>query len=101
MSVCDDQVLADVPEEFRKLLRTADDTLRQQDVTAVVVVDDACLDVCTGTVWTCIVVRDEADGGDVALDVGLQCGVDVAFVVHLHIAQTFVLQFLLQVVCKH
>ena len=42
-------------------------------------------------------MRDETDGRDVLLHVGFQRGVDIALLVHLHIAQTFALKLLFQI----
>ena len=55
------------------------------------------LDIGSRTVRTGVVMRDETDGGYIALGVGLQRGIDIATVVHLYVAEPFVFQFLLQV----
>ena len=59
------------------------------------------LDVSTRTVRAGIIVRNKSDGRYLVLSICLQCSVDVALVVHLHVAQSLVLQLLLQVLCKH
>ena len=100
-AIGDDEVLAYVLEQFGELLGAADDALREQDVAAIVVVDDARMDIGSRAVGAGVVVGDEADGGRLLLGVGLQRGVDVALVVHLDIAQAFVLEFFFQILGEY
>ena len=101
VSVSHDQVLAHMAQQLREFLRTADDALRQQDVAAVILSHDMRLDVSPRAVRARVVVRDESDGRYVALRVSLQRGVDIALLVHLHVAQSLALQLLLQVFCEN
>lgn len=87
-------------QQFRKLLRRHRDARTEQDVSTVIVLHDLWLDVSTRTVRTGVVVRDEADGGDVALRVGLERGIEIAFLVEFYIVEPFMLQLFLQVFCK-
>jgi len=97
MSVGHDEILTDVLQQFGEFCGAADNTLGEKDVGAVVLMDDVRLDVCTRTVGAGVVVGDEADGGDMTLRIGLQCGVDIAMIVHLDVAEALALEFLLQV----
>ena len=76
------------------------DARTEFDILAVVILDDASLDVFSAGIRTGVHVRDEADGRSLFLGIALQGGVDVAHIVHLYVAQTFFLQFVLQVLGK-
>ena len=55
-AIGDDKVFAYVLQQFGELLRTADDAFREKDVAAIVVLDDASLDVGTRAVGAGVVV---------------------------------------------
>ena len=97
MAIGDDKVFADVLQQLGELRRAADDTLGEEDVGAVVLMDDMGLDAGTRAVGAGVVMGDEADGGDMALHVGFQRGVDIAVFVHLNVAEALGLEFLLEV----
>ena len=99
-SISYDDVLALVRLEFWEFFYAGDDARTEFDILAVVVLDDASLDVFSAGIRTGVHVRDEADGRSLFLGIALQGGVDVAHVVHLYVAQTFFLQFVLQVLGK-
>lgn len=101
MSVGYDDVLALVKFEFREFFRRRNDALRQHDVASVIVSYYARVDVCAAAVGACVVVRDESYCRYVLLRVGFQCGVDVAFVVHLHVAEALVFEFFFQIFSKY
>ena len=96
-----DEVFAHVVQQLGKLAWRRDNALGEQNVLAVVLLDYLCLDAGTRAVGRRVVVGNETDGGHLVLDVRLQRGVDVTLVVHLDIAQSLSLQFLLQVFGKH
>ena len=64
-----DEVFTDVLQQFRKLFRTGHDSFAQQDVAAVVVSDNLWLDVGSRAVGAGVVMGNEADGGNFALDI--------------------------------
>ena len=99
MAVGHDDVLADVVEEFGKFLgRTHDAGLSvEHEVGAVVVPDDAGLDVAAGAVGAGVHVGNEADGGHGAVGIGRKGGVNIAVGIHLHLGQPQALQLLRQV----
>ena len=99
-SICYDDVLALVRLEFREFFYAGDDARTEFDILAVIILDDAGLDVFSAGIRTGVHVRDEADGRSLFLGIALQGGVDVAHIVHLYVAQTFFLQFVLQVLGK-
>ena len=101
MAVGHDDVLALVVEQLGKLGGRRHDALAQHDVSTVIVLDDAGLDVGARAVHAGVVVGNEADGGHLLLGIGLEGGVDVAHLVHLDIRETFALQLFLQVFGKH
>ena len=93
VTVCHNQIFTDMVQQLRKFPRTTDDTLRQLYLAAIVVVYNLCLDISSRTIRTGIVVRDKTDGGYLFLDVRLQRGVNITFLVKLHIAEAFRLKF--------
>ena len=101
VAVGHDDVLALVVEQLGKLGGRRHDALAQHDVSTVIVLDDAGLDVGARAVHAGVVVGNEADGGHLLLGIGLEGGVDVAHLVHLDIRETFALQLFLQVFGKH
>ena len=66
-------------------------------VAAVVVMYYPRLNISSRAVRAGVVVRDEADDWHRGLDVRLQRGINIAFVVQLDVVQPLTLQFLLQV----
>ena len=100
-TVGNDEVLAFVEQQLRKSGGGEHHALMQLDVAAVVVVDDAWLDIATRGVRRRVVVADESDNGSIVGSVGRQCGVDVAILVHFDVLEPFVLQFFFQVAGKH
>ena len=59
------------------------------------------LNVSSRAVRACVVVRYKTYSWYFVLCVSFQCGVNIAFLVHFHVAQPLVFQFLFQVFCKH
>ncbi len=88
-AVGDDEVFADVPTEFGKLLDGGDDAFGEGDVAAVIVWDDARLDVLARCVGAGVHVGDEADGGHRTVGVGGQGGVEIAEGVESYILEPF------------
>ena len=99
-SVGNDDVLALVCLEFREFLNARYDARAQFDVLAVVVLDDARLHILSAGIGTGVHVRDKADGWSLFLGISFQGGVDIAHVVHLYVAEAFILKLLLQVLGK-
>ena len=95
------QVLACVLQQLGELFRTHHNTLAQQYVAAVVVAYNVWLNVSTRAIRAGIVMRNKSNGRNLVFRVGLQRCVNVTLLVHLHIAQSFVFQFFLQVLGKH
>ena len=92
-----DDVLALVSFQLREFLYARDDARAQLDVFAVIILDDASLDVLSAGIRRCIHVGDKSDGRSFFLGIALEGGVDVAHVVHLHIGETFFLKLMFQV----
>ena len=95
-SVGHNQVFSLVLQQFRELGRTADDAFRQLNVASVVVSHDSGFDVLARAVGAGIVVGNESDGGNRLGKVRLQRGIDVPFVVHLHVVEALLYQFFFQ-----
>ena len=96
-SVGNDDVLADVSLQLRELCRRTDDTFRENDVAAVVILYDAWADIRSTAVGRRVVVRDEANRRNVLLRVCLQRSIDVALLVHLNVAHALALKLLFQI----
>ena len=102
VSVGYDKILTHMLKQFREFLRRGDDALREQNVTAVVVGDDMCLNVGSRTVRTSVVMTDESDGWHFLLaHIGFQCCIEIALVVELYILKSLAHEFLLKILGKH
>ena len=88
-----DDVLAFVGFQFRKFIDFGEDAWTQFNIFAIIVADDACLDVFSTCIWTGVHVRYKSDGRCLFLGIAFQCSVDVTHIVHLYIAKPLLFQF--------
>ena len=102
VAVGDDEVFAHMVQHLREHLGRGDDAFGgiEDDVTAVVVLNDAGVYVGTRAVGAGVVVRNEPYGGHLGGDVGGQCGIDIALLIHGHVLQSHFFQGICQMACE-
>ena len=95
------EVLADVTQQLGELLRRAHNARRQHYVASVVLLHNARLHVLAATVGRRVVVRYESYYGYLTLNVRRQRGIDVPFLVHLHVLEPLIFELFLQEFSKN
>ena len=88
-----DDVIAFIGFQFREFIDSGEDAWTQFNIFAIIVADDACLDVLATCIWTGVHVRYKSDGRCLFLGIAFQCSVDVTHIVHLYIAKPLLFQF--------
>ena len=82
--------------ELGELLDLHPDVIAEQNITAIVVLDKAGMDIRSAHVGRCIDMRNEADGRSTLLTRGSgQRSHNVAILIHRNLFQTYCLQLLL------
>ena len=95
------EVLADVTQQLGELLRSAHNARRQHYVASVVLLHNARLHVLTAAVGRRVVVRYESYYGYLTLNIRRQRGIDVPFLVHLHVLEPLIFELFFQEFSKN